>query len=213
MFAHDRAEPWYAAEDAVPESMLHLLIRTTLWALIRRHLAEQGVRAFVGSEQFVYWKQGNPVRRLAPDVYVAIGHDPHADVRVWKTWEQGPLQLAIEIVSDDVQKDYALAPARYDELGVDELIVFDPFAGDAGSRVAWQVWRRGPDGLAEVERHDGDRVASVVLGCHLRAVPSEDDGRVRVRPATGPAGDVLVPSEAEALRAELEALRRQLAGS
>jgi hypothetical protein len=84
--------------------------------------------------------------------------------------------------------------------------------GEGPGRVRWQVYRRGPAGLALGARHDEDRVWSEVLGCWLRSVLSPEDGRLRVRLATGPAGDELVPTTEEALVLEIEALRAKLAG-
>ena len=77
------AEPWdLPAEDDVAETLLHLMIRVLLLELARRWFATRGVRALVGSDQFVYWDRRNPHRVVAPDLYVVLDADPDRSVRV-----------------------------------------------------------------------------------------------------------------------------------
>jgi Uma2 family endonuclease len=203
----------YPSEDDVAESVLHLLIRTLLLTLVRRWLAERGVRAFVGSEQFIYWVEGSPQRTVAPDLYVIPGVDPNRVFGSWKVWEEGLVPtLCVEIVSEgDTYKDYVLAPQRYGDMGIHELVIFDPESWRSTERVRWQIYRRHGDDLVLVHRHDGDAVESEVLGCWL--VCAEESGTSRVRLGTGPSGEVLFPTAEEAeeaLRIELDALRRRL---
>ena len=82
-------EPHYPVEDQMAESWLHLLVRSLLLLLTRRLLETRGVRAFVGSDQFLYWVRGEPQRVIAPDLYVLPGMDPDAAARSWKLWEAG----------------------------------------------------------------------------------------------------------------------------
>lgn len=223
--AQDPERIVYPAEDDVAETVLHLLIRTFFLALVRRWLALRGVRAFAGSDQFIYWVQGNPHRTAAPDLYVLFGVDPDRVFRSWKVWEEHVVpRFVMEVVSDDVYKDYVTAPMRYADLGVDELVIFDPEAATSPDRVRWQVYRRRAGELVLELRSAGDRVVSEVLDCHLRWVPEGDDRGV-VRLGTGVDGDELVPTAEEAERAgheaerarrieleeQIEGLRRQLA--
>ena len=109
--------------------------------------------------------------------------------------------LAVEVVSDDVEKDYVYAPQRYGEMGVGELIVYDPEPHRGADRIRWQVYRRRGDALVLEEEGDADRVRSEALGCWLRVVP-DTAGRPLVRLATGIDGDDLLPTPEEAERAE-----------
>jgi hypothetical protein len=139
---------------------------------------------------------------VAPDLYVLPGVAPGTRVRTWKkVWETGIVpSFALEVVSSDVDKDYVEAPRDYADLGVHELVIYDPDAGRAPDRVRWQVYRRvARRGLVRVEADAGDRVRSRVLGCWLRVVGTGEDARLRV--ATGPQGDVLFPTRAEAAEA------------
>jgi len=174
--------------------------------MLARFLLERGVVAHAGADQFIYWEEGNPARRLAPDIYVLPNVDPNVALRSWRTWETGIVpSFVVEVASDDFEKDYDDNPALYAELGVRELVVFDPHAklSSRGRRVRWQVFRRiARRGLVRVEVSQGDRVRSKVLGAWLRAVGEGD--AVRLRVALGAHGDDIYPTEAEAERAAKE---------
>jgi len=203
------AEPHYPVEDQMAESWLHLLVRSLLLMLTRRLLHTRGEIAFVGSDQFLYWVRGDPQRAIAPDLYVLPGVDPDSAGRSWKLWEEGVVpSLAVEVVSDDVEKDYIYAPMRYAEIGVAELVVYDPEPHRGSDRIRWQVYRRRGDALLLEEQGDGDRVRSEALGCWLRVVPDEA-GRPLVRIALDPTGEDLLPTTEEAERAEKEAERAE----
>jgi Uma2 family endonuclease len=125
------------AED-VPEGLAQLVVRTFLFQLLQFAL---GPEHTVGSDQFIYWSAKNPRRCLSPDVFVRLD----AKQRLfgpWKTWEEGGApDLAVEIISpnegDGVAWDEKLA--RYHELGVRELVRFDP-EGETGKQL--RTWDR-----------------------------------------------------------------------
>ena len=214
-------EPIYPTEDELGEESLQRFVAELLRPLIAAYLHERGLLAFTGADQFVYYKRGDAFSRVAPDVFVLPGVRPGRRIKSWKVWETGIApSLAIEIVSDDVDKDYLDGPPKYDSVGVQELIVFDPDYEQSPERVLFQVFRRLPRrGLTRVEATNADRVRSKVLGCHLRTVGVGEDLRLRL--STGPTGDELFPTPEEAARreragrlaaeAEVERLRAALA--
>ena len=203
----------YPEEERVGEEMLQRWICEVLRPLLERFVNRPGAGGptFVGADQFVYYRQYDPHRRFAPDVYVIPGVPPETRVRSWKIWERGRApSFALEIVSNDWEKDYVEAPERCGEAGVDELVVFDPGwsqrPGKSGAR--WQVFRRtDAGGFEAVERHDRDRVWCESFGAYLRAVGFGD--RTLLRIGVGEGGEQLFPTEAEAERAEKEAERAE----
>jgi Uma2 family endonuclease len=206
---------YYPVDDEMGEGLLHLLIRELLRPLLARFLAEQGAVCLVGSNQFIYWEQYAPTKSVAPDLYVLPGVPPNKSVKSWKVWEEGVVpSFALEVVSDDPRKDYRVAPARYEELGVTELVIFDPEGEGRDDGARWQVFRRlKRRGFVRVESTNADRISSRVLGCWLRAVGSGEDLRVRV--ATGAHGEELFPlpeeEEREKAERELRKLRAEIA--
>jgi Uma2 family endonuclease len=198
---------FYPTEEKVGEDSLQRFILELLRPLIERWYAQLGKPTFVGADQFIYYAHRHPSKVVAPDIYVLPGVPPGRRIKSWKTWKTGIVpSLAIEVVtSDDHEKDYREAPERYAELGVNELIVFDPDFEKNEDRVRWQRYRKLKRSFALVESTDADRIRSRVLGCFLRVVGEGDAARVRL--GTAPTGDVLVLTEAEAERAAKEAER------
>lgn len=216
----------YPIRDDMGEGSLQRLISELLRPLLARVLAELGVKAFVGADQFIYYEQFAPTSSAAPDVYVMPGFDQDIEVDCWKTWETGVVpSFALEIVSRNRRKDTERAPIRYDAMGAKELVIFDPKAGRSPQRVRWLVHRRLPKrGLVMVEASNADRVYVKSLGLWLRSVGT--GAATRVRLAKGPKGDELFPTVGEIaeqeqrareaaegevvrLRAEIERLRRR----
>lgn len=196
-FPHAADPTVYPIEDDVGEGSLQRLISELLRPLIERWLAEKGRPTFVGADQYFYWKQFDPAESVAPDVYVLPGAPLDAKVGAWLLWKTGYVpSFALEVVSDDVRKDYLRSPPRYDRLGVKELVVFDPEWENSRDRFQFQVFRRVKDrGLVRVEATNADRVRSRVLGAFLIAVG--EGGNVRLRIGSGHNGETLFPTEAE----------------
>ncbi len=119
-------EPIYFPEEAeVPEGKRHFALRTFLFRVLQLAL---GPTHSLGSDQFVYWNARDARRTLSPDVFVKLD-TPDTSFGSWKTWKNGGVpELAIEIISpnegDGVAWEEKLA--RYHELGVRELVRFDP---------------------------------------------------------------------------------------
>jgi hypothetical protein len=199
----------YPVDEKVGENTLQRCIVEMLRPLLERWLRHRGVQAFVGADQFIYYRPHTPTERVSPDIYVLPGVPPGTPISVWKTWEKGIVpSFGLEIVSRDWEKDYVEAPERYAAAGIGELVVFDPAPGRHPERVAWQHFRRVRNRpLTRVEVSRGDRIRVAALGCTLRAVGQGEALRLRV--GTGPRGEALFPTGEEAERAAKEAERAE----
>jgi hypothetical protein len=180
--------------------------------MLARMLADSGKIANVGADQFIYFREGDPSCRIAPDIYVLPGVRAGKRIRSWKVWQEGfAPSFCFEVVSEDVRYDYEDKPVLYAEMGTSELVVFDPDSEGHAGRYRWQVFRRLKGrGLVRVEVSQADRVRAKELGVWLRQVGEGDDARVV--PAFGKAGDELMPTpeEREAReRAEKEQARAE----
>jgi Uma2 family endonuclease len=192
-------------ENDMGEGSLQRFISEALRPQIERLIAAETEPTFVGADQYVGWHPDDPTKVVAPDVYVLPGVAPGEEFEFWKVWQTGIVpSFALEIVSKRKPKDYVDAPKRYADLGVKELMIFDPRPRKSGVR--WQVYRRvARRGFVKVETTDADRVRSKVLGCWLRMVGTGK--MLRIRLASDPHGDDLVPTAEEAERAKAVAER------
>lgn len=197
----------YPVTEKVGEELVQRLIMEVLRPLVERWLREQGREALVGADQFVYWEQFNARSAVAPDVYVLEGVPADTAVTAWKVWETGVVpSFCFEVVARDRLKDYEDSPRRYAELGVAELVLFDPHAAESPRRRRWHVYRRRGRELLLEDVSSGDRIRSEVLGAWLRQVGEGTATRVRV--AHGEDGATLVPTDAEQARQEIERRER-----
>lgn len=217
--ARERDRTVYPVSEPLGEGIQHMRIVEMLRQLVERWVAERGIRALVGSDQFFYYEKRSNLARIAPDVYVLPGVDPRAEPEVFKKWvDRRVPSFAFESVSQNHwQKDYFDIVERYQALGVPEVIAFDPrrHEHDPELRIRFRVFRRSGRRLEQVVATDDDRVYSQALACYLVAVgPTES---VRIRLGVGENGDELYPSteelasRASAAEAELARLRALLA--
>jgi Uma2 family endonuclease len=210
--ANDPDDPtFYPSSDDMGEDTIQRFITELLRPLLARYLAAQGIQAFVGADQFIYWEKGNPRATVAPDVYVMPGLPQNVAPRCWQVWQTGvPPSFALEVMrKKDGGKDLEESPRRYEALGVKEVVIFDPYVNVASGRMRFRVHRRDAQGkLVLVEVTNADRVRSEVLGCFLRAVGKRTRATLRLRIGLGPEGDELFPTEAEAQRARAREERK-----
>jgi Uma2 family endonuclease len=202
----------YPVCDFMGESGLQTFVIQMLLDLLQDYVARLERPVFVSTNQFFYYKEGDPRAVVAPDVYTIDDVALHqSQVRCWKTWEAEvrPPTLAIEIVSDEYRKDYAdTMLERYQQLGVRELVRYDPT----------HRGRRKRELLAHFVRDDGQLVRRPVFGDRVQLVsydlwlvPHANDA---LRLGVGPKGASLWPTAseraaAEAARADAEAVRAQ----
>jgi hypothetical protein len=180
----------FPEEAEVPESKRHLEVRTLLFTFLKRAFGE---RAAIGSDQFVYFRAADPRRCVAPDAFIRL-HAENDLFATWKVWERGAPHVAIEIASTN-ERPWADKLADYHEIGVLELVRFDPEAGQ-GERL--RIWDRVEEDLVPrviVE----DRAASRVLGGTWCVAPG--DGLEVALRWEDPQG-TLFPSVAESEAAE-----------
>jgi Uma2 family endonuclease len=192
---------FFPVAEQVPESSVHLRVRTALYLLLERELRG---RAFVGSDQFLYWNPIDPKQCLAPDVMVRIGM-ASAPVRSFKTWKHGAPHVAVEIVSpsDSRDDDWNGKLERYRRCGVAELVRVNPEA-EVPTLTLWDLVEGD---LVERDLSGGGSRWSAALGAHWVLLPDAELGCV-LRLSRDPEGRDLWPTAEELLareRAEKEA--------
>lgn len=117
----------YPSSDGEPvaETYDHLYALLTTLEVLKRHVAEQ--EATVLANQFLYYAQGFPTMRVAPDVMVIFGVAAGGRDN-YKIWEEGQVPAVIfEMTSQGTQDhDQIFKKTLYEQLGVLEYWLFDP---------------------------------------------------------------------------------------
>jgi len=180
----------------MPETGVHLELRTALYLLVRDFVGERGA---VGSEQFVYWDPSDPRQCLAPDLIVRMAAMP-GPFPSWKTWERGAPHLAVEVVrpSDSSEAEWQQKLARYRRSGINEVARFDPEDAERPLR----LWDRFDGDLVERDLEGEYALLCDALGVHWCVRSDVALGRV-LRLSRDAHGQTLVPSASEREQAAL----------
>lgn len=196
---------WYLTDEAdIGQSPQHHHLAAMFESIVRTHAAERGwTGTLVGGDAFFAWVPEHPLVRVSPDVYT-VSEPPDPLPKAFHMWTPGhrPPRFALEIVSEAWRKDYHDNPPKYAQLGVAELVIFDPEGDRARSRerTPLQLFRRAADGVFVRVYVGPGPVYSDELEGWLVVVGAGASSTLRL--ALDAAGQRLVPTEAE--RAELE---------
>jgi Uma2 family endonuclease len=117
----------YPSSDGEPlaETYDHLIAITTTLLILLQHL--EGQQATVLANQFLYYAQGFPRLRVAPDVMVIFDVAPGGRDN-YKTWIEGQVPAVIfEMTSPSTRiQDEIEKKQLYESIGVIEYWQFDP---------------------------------------------------------------------------------------
>ena len=119
----------YPSSDGEPMSENQWQLDAMIDAInvLRTHFADcPGV--YVSGDLLIYYEEGNPRARVAPDVFVVVGAPKHLRMN-YKLWEEpGPPDFVLEVVASAGTRREAQGPKRalYARLGIREYWLFDP---------------------------------------------------------------------------------------
>lgn len=206
----------YPERDGLPmaETGFHVTLIAYFLAVLREFFRSRP-DVYVGANMFLYYREGDPNKKVAPDLFVVLGTS-NEERRTWKVWEEGQVPAVVfEFTSKSTwDEDQGSKKGLYEWLGVREYFLFDPLReylepALQGFRLVEGAYQRieaavGPGGARQL--------SSQVMGLWLRV---EEDALHLYEQATG--RKLLVPPElADALRAaearaQEEAAARQAA--
>jgi Uma2 family endonuclease len=121
-------EPLYPESDGKPmaETDTHAELLINLRVALDNHFRDDP-NVYVSGNLLIYYVEGNPAKRFAPDVFVVRGV-PKGQRRIYALWEEGVVpQVVIELSSRQTWKEDLQTKWRlYEQLGVQEYFIFDP---------------------------------------------------------------------------------------
>ena len=147
-------------EEPLAETQQHVLAILMALALLRLYLQEQ--QAVVFADQYLYYIEGNPRARVAPDVMVVFDIEKrlYANYKIWEG-QQTPA-IIFEVTSAGTKEtDWNFKKTLYEQLGVTEYWLFDPY----GEWVAEQLqgYRLNEDGVYKPIRDHCSEVLQLKL--------------------------------------------------
>ncbi len=118
---------YYPCGDGQPvaETFDHVYVILITIEVLRLYLQHE--QACILGNQFLYYEEGSPTKRCAPDVMVIFGVEPGSRDN-YKIWEEGEIpRLAFEMTSPSTKKeDEGFKKNLYAEIGIAEYWQFDP---------------------------------------------------------------------------------------
>lgn len=167
-------EPFYPTGDGKPvaETFDHLYALLITLEVLRQYLL--GQQATVLGNQYLYYSQGYPQLRVAPDVMVIFGVAPGGRDN-YKIWEEGQVPgVVFEITSPSTRKqDDSFKKTLYAQLGVQEYWQFDPKAewiADQLRGYRWHAFRNTEGEMEPVYEPIADGQSQLL---QLRLVPEQ----------------------------------------
>jgi Uma2 family endonuclease len=108
------------------ETGFHVMLIVSLIAMLRAHFRNQ-TGVYVGGNMFMYYQEGDPSQRVAPDTFVAFGVPP-GERRSWFVWQEDKSpDVIFEVTSRATRAtDQGAKKGLYEWLGVKEYFLFDP---------------------------------------------------------------------------------------
>lgn len=123
--AFDTTELFYPSSDGEPlaESSVHVDAIINAVVVLRQYLAQQ--QAIVLADQFLYYAQGFPKLRVAPDIMVIwnVVPSPRDNYKIWE--ERSVPSVIFEITSEGTRTQDS-KKTLYEQLEVNEYWLFDP---------------------------------------------------------------------------------------
>ena len=117
----------YPSSDGEPvaETFTHFYALLVTLEVLRQYM--EGQRATVLANQFLYYSEGMPRLRVAPDVMVIFDVEPGGRDN-YKIWQEGQVPSVIfEMTSASTQdQDKTFKKTLYEQMGVAEYWLFDP---------------------------------------------------------------------------------------
>lgn len=101
---------------------------------------------FIGIDNFIYYREGDISKFVAPDIYVVFGVDKHPQRRSFYTWAEGAAPVAVfEFLSGATanQDRHEKVQFYLNDMGVQEYYIHQP---ELKKPVEFRGWKRSPSG-------------------------------------------------------------------
>lgn len=200
----------YPSEDNQPMSAtgFHGLQITTLSDQLKRYFGSDN-RVYIGIDSFVYYREGDRRKFVAPDIYVVLGAESFPERRSFYTWAEG----AVPAVVFEFLSESTAAHDRGDkirqylvEIEVDEYFIHQP---EGAKPSEFRGWCRNLSGeIEEIEPDAQGGLFSHALNMWLRW-EYQPVSEVRLLRPYLPDGTPIPTSEELKAVAEGEKQRRQ----
>lgn len=162
--------PGYPCEDEhpMPATELHGVQANIFFDQVYRYF-QVNENIHVGLDNFIYYREGDITKVVAPDVYVVLGAAKLPLRRSFYTWAEGAVPTTVfEFLSDATarQDQHEKVPVYLQDIGVQEYFIHQP---DTERPEVFQGWRRQEQGnIIEIEPDASGALFSEALNLRLQ---------------------------------------------
>ncbi len=170
----------YPFEDDEPMAAtgFHGIQITTFFDQISRYF-DINEHIHIGIDSFIYYREGDITKFVAPDVYIVFGVDKHPQRRSFYTWSEGAVPVAVfEFLSDSTahQDRNKKVQLYLKDMGVQEYYIHQP---EMEKPPEFRGWQQSPSGdIVEIEPDAHGGLFSEALNLYFCW---EDDQTTHVR--------------------------------
>jgi len=174
---------------------------------LRRYFA-MNANIYIGIDSFIYYREGDITKFVAPDVYVVLGVDKFPQRRSFYTWSEGAVPAAIfeflsDATADQDRHEKVLRCLR--DMGAEEYFIHQP---EMEKPAEFRGWRRNPSGgIVEISPDGQDGLFSEALNLYFRWENQLDTHVRLLRPYLPDGTPITTSMEEEQLRIEEQQLR------
>ena len=193
----------YEDEQPMPASEYHGVQINTFYEQLARYF-EINELIHVGLDTFIYYREGEPDKSVAPDVYIVFGVDRMTLRKSFYTWKEGAVPAVVfEFLSDSTanQDRHEKVCLYLIDMGVEEYFIHQPAMTEPSE---FRGWRRDPSGgIVEMAPDEQGGLFSESLNLWLRWEARENDVRL-LRPYLPDGTPITTSMEEHHLRVEAE---------
>ena len=198
----------YPCEDDEPIAAtgFHAEQITTFSDQLSRYF-EINALIYIGIDSFIYYREGDITKFVAPDVYVVLGANKYPQRRSFYTWSEGAVPTAVfEFLSDATanQDRHEKVRVYMIDIGVQEYFIHQP---EMEKPSEFRGWRRIPSGgMAEIAPDERGGLFSEALNLWCRWEDQLNTHVRLLRPYLPDGTPITTSREEHHLRVEAQAL-------
>ena len=176
---------------------------------LRRYFA-MNAHIYIGVDSFIYYREGDITKFVAPDVYVVLGVNKYPQRRSFYTWSEGAVPAAIfEFLSDSTadQDRHEKVLRCLRDMGAEEYFIHQP---EMEKPAEFRGWRRNSSGsIVELSPDAQGGLFSEALNLYFRWEDQLDTHVRLLRPYLPDGTPITTSMEEEQLRMEEQQLRME----
>lgn len=165
---------------------------------------------YIGVDSFIYYREGDVTKFVAPDVYIVFGVAKYPQRRSFYTWSEGAVPTTIfEFLSDSTayQDRHGKFQVYLGDMGAQEYFIHQP---EMEKPAEFRGWRRSPSGdIVEIAPDAQGGLFSEALNLYFRWENQLETHVRLLRPYLPDGTPITTSTEEHHLRMEEERLRME----